>query len=90
MDLRRSYIELNRVIGLPLTTRLKLTDTMDFVLEHVFSAAEEVGFANKNRTELKISGERIQHDEFKLKEAKSGRLPTVGLMGEPSWLLSLV
>jgi len=82
MNLRKSYIELSRVIGLPLDTRLKLTDEMDFALEHFFSVSEEINLANQNRTELKIANERIQHREFKLKEARSERLPIVGLMGD--------
>jgi outer membrane protein TolC len=82
MNLRKSYIELNRVIGLPLNTDLKLTDSMEFVLERILSVAEEINFADQNRTELKIASERIQHHEFKLKEAKSERLPTLGFMGD--------
>ena len=82
MDLRKSYIELNRVIGLPLDTGLKLTDSMGFVLEHILSVSEEIDFANQNRTEIKIARERIQYHGFKLKEAKSKYLPTVGFMGD--------
>ena len=82
MEVRKSYIELNRVIGLPLNTRLKLTDSMAFVLGPIFSVDEGLDFANQNRTELKIAGERIQHHEFKRKEAELERWPTVGVMGD--------
>ena len=85
MDLHKSYIELNRVIGLPLDTCLKLTDSMEFVMEHILSVDEEIDFASQNRTELKIASERIQHHESKLKEAKSERLPTVEFMGDYGW-----
>jgi outer membrane protein TolC len=82
MDLRKSFIELDRVIGLPLDTNVKLTDSMGFVLEHILPVSEEIDFADQNRTELKIAHERIQYHEFKLKEAKSQRWPTVGFMGD--------
>jgi outer membrane protein TolC len=82
MNLHKARIELNRVIGLPLDTRLKLTDAMGFGREQIFSVAEGINFADQNRTELKIAGARIQYRELKLKEARSERLPSVGLMGD--------
>jgi len=82
MNLRQSDIQLNRIIGLPLDAFLRLTDSMKFMPEHIFSDAEEIDFADQNRTELKIAGERIRYNEFKLKEAKSQRLPTVGFTSD--------
>ncbi len=82
MNLHKAYIELNRVIGLPLSTRLKLTDSMDLMLGHIFSVSEGIDFANRNRTEIKIASERIHHQELKVEEAKSERLPKVGFSGD--------
>jgi len=87
-DLHRSYIELNRVVGLPLTTRLKLTDTLHFRPEHFTSAEKATAIANNERTELKIAQERIHRSDFKLREAQAERLPKIeatadgGLSGE--------
>lgn len=82
MNLRKSYIELNRMVGLPMDTSLQLTDSMEYLLEKIISVAEEINFANQNRTEIKIARERIQYHEFKLKEAGSKRWPTIGFMGD--------
>jgi len=82
MNWRKACIELNRIVGLPLDTRLELMDTLKFMSEDIFSVDAEINLAVHNRTELKIAAQRIKYRGFKVDEASAQRLPTIGLSGD--------
>jgi outer membrane protein len=81
LNLAASYIKLNRVVGLPLDAKVKLRDSLGFVMEKFSDEQGLIVLAGQSRIELKIAGQRLKRDMFKLNAVNAQWLPRLDVFG---------
>src|SRR4029077_3945468 len=70
-------IRLKRVIGLPLTTNIKLNESEDAELKEGPEESSALTQAQSDRFELRITHEQLKAETYALDAAKAGFLPTI-------------
>ena len=76
-------IRLKRVVGLPLPTRITVTDSEDAaLLKEVPEEAATLALAQSDRVELRITRELLKVETYGLAAAKADYLPTIKAQGD--------
>ena len=70
-------LRLKRIVGLPLQTPLTLTDTLDAVPKESPGEDSALAQAQRDRFELRVTGEELQAERYTLDAARAGFLPTI-------------
>ena len=76
-----SLLRLKRVIGLPLETQLRLTDSLQYFDEKPLGVPEAIGSAIKDRIEMFIADSQVKFAQYQLSEANRERLPEIDAYG---------
>jgi len=82
LDFFQSRLQLERVTGLPLGIRIRLSDSLNFFRENKIPSRDEAfEIARKNRLELQIADKKIRSSGQRLGAAKAELLPKVDVNG---------
>ncbi len=82
MGLTESYLQVQRVAGLPYEDRLGLSDSLSYFEEPGISVEEAIRVAGSQRLEVRILQDGIRAENYLLRAAKAEMLPKVGLSGD--------
>ena len=82
MELTESYLEVQRVAGLPYEDRLGLMDSLAYFEEPEMSVEEALGLAEDQRLEMRILNDSIRAENYLLRAAKAEMLPKIELNGD--------
>jgi outer membrane protein TolC len=77
-----AFLSLKRIIGLPLNTELRLSDSLQFFGEKTFALTDAINEAFKDRFEMSIADSKVKYAQYRLSQANRERLPKVGLYGD--------
>lgn len=81
-DREKAYLQLSRVIGLPLSTSLKLTDRMNYLPVDNTAVDKALDTAKTARQDVKAQEKRILAAETSYSATKMQSLPTVGAIAD--------
>ena len=82
MGLTESYLQVQRVAGLPYEDRLGLSDSLSYFEEPELPAGEAIRLAVSQRLEARILKDGIRAEKYLLNAAKAEMLPKIGLNGD--------
>jgi len=77
-----SLLSLKRVIGLPLDSELRLSDSLQFFDEKTFAVSDAINSAIKDRFEMSIANSKVKYAQFQLSQANRQRLPKASVYGD--------
>ena len=76
-----AFLNLKRVIGLPLDSEIHLTDSLHYFDEKTLMVQEAINQAIKGRFEMSIADSKLKFAQYSLSRANRERLPKVDLDG---------
>jgi outer membrane protein TolC len=82
MGLTESYLEVQRVAGLPYKDRLDLSDSLSYLEEPEISVETAIELAENNRLEMRILSDSIRVENYLIRAAKAEMLPKAELNGD--------
>lgn len=71
-----------RALGIPLSTSLTLTDTLQFLPEALPTTEQVVTEAQRDRPEIRVAEEQLKLSGYNLSATRAERLPTVDFVGD--------
>ena len=77
-----ALLSLKRVIGLPLGSQLRLSDSLGFFDEKTLVVSEAIDAAIKSRFEMSIANSRVKYAQYQLSQANRERLPKAYIYGD--------
>jgi outer membrane protein TolC len=82
MGLTESYLQVQRVAGLPYEDRLDLSDSLSYLEEPEISVETAIDLAENNRLEIRILNDSIRAENYLIRAAKAEMLPKAELAGD--------
>ncbi len=82
LGLTESYLQIQRVAGLPYEDLLDLSDSLSYLDEPEIPIDDAIDLAQKNRLEMRILGDGIRTENYLLRAAKAEMLPKIALNGD--------
>jgi len=82
MTLTESFLQVQRVAGLPYENRLCLSDSLSYIKEPEIPVDEAVRSAESKRLEMRILSDKIRAQNYLLRAAKMEMLPKAELDGD--------
>jgi len=83
--LHDTYLELQRVTGLPYDSTVQLLNSLCFIKESMPSLEIALKTANDERMEMRIAKETIRASKFRLYSARAQSLPQFEFLGDYGW-----
>ncbi|MFA5159832.1 MAG: TolC family protein [Candidatus Omnitrophota bacterium] len=80
--LTESFLQLQRVTGLPYEDKLCLSDSLSYLEETEISVDEAIRIAESDRLEMRILNDKIRAQNYLLRAAKAEVLPKAELSGD--------
>jgi len=77
-----AFLSLKRVTGLPLDSELRLSDSLVFFQEKIFTVPDAIEAAMKDRIDMSIADSKFKYAQFQLSQANRERLPQVNVYGD--------
>jgi len=77
-----ALLNLKRVIGLPLGSELRLSDSLSFFDEKTLMVSDAVDVAIKGRFEMSIANSKVKYAQYQLSQANRERLPKAYVYGD--------
>lgn len=78
----QTRLELQRIVGLPLSKQIILTDTLRFAEDDLPSIDAALALANQHRLELRVAQEQVKAQDYKQKSAQGELMPTVDFVAD--------
>ncbi len=82
MGLTESYLQVQRVAGLPYEDRLGLSDSLSYFEEPEMPAEDAIQLAVSQRLETRVLKDGIKAEQYLINAAKAEMLPKIGLNGD--------
>jgi outer membrane protein TolC len=77
-----TFLSLKRIIGLPLDSELRLSDSLQFFDEKTFAISDAIDAAIKDRFEMSIADSKVKYAQYRLSQANRERLPKIDAYGD--------
>jgi len=77
-----AYLELQRVVGLPLGSAVTLTDPLSFTIETLPSIDSAVSQAENDRPEVRIAAQQVTINDYEKRAARADQLPDLEFLGD--------
>jgi len=76
-----AFLNLKRIIGLPLDSELHMTDSLQFFDEKTLEMTNAINAAMKDRFEMSIADSKVKYAQYQLSQANRERLPMIYASG---------
>ena len=79
--LQAARLQLARVIGIPMGSRMVLSESLKFDAEQIISTENAIGEAFHDRLEMAMANKKVEYRAVELSKAGRARFPTVDVSG---------